>query len=51
MTLAGWVVMLLSVSSVLILVSFCLIRVFQLPPLEVEETIKAELEIDTRDTE
>ncbi len=44
------IVMLLSVGSVLSLVSFCLFKVFSLPPLDMED-IKGPLEIDTRDTE
>ena len=46
---AGWATMLLSVGAVLSLVSFCLYRVFSLPPVE-EESIKGPLEIDTGDT-
>ncbi len=51
MTAGGWMVMVLSVGSVLALVSFCLYRVLTLPPVEVEERLKGPLEIDTRDTE
>lgn len=47
---AGWIVMLVSVSSVLSLVSFCLYRVLSLPPVE-DEHLKGPLEIDTRDTQ
>lgn len=36
MTTAGWVVMIVSIGSVLTLVSFCLIRVLTLPPVEEE---------------
>ena len=50
MTSGGWIVMLLSVSSVLALTVFCLYRVFSLPSVEVEEHLKGPLEIDTRDT-
>jgi hypothetical protein len=49
MTIAGWIVMLLSVGSVLALVSFCLYRVLSLPPVD-QESLKGPLEIDTRDT-
>jgi hypothetical protein len=49
MTPAGWTIMLLSVGSVLTLVSYCLYRVFTLPPLEIED-LHAPLDIDTRDT-
>jgi hypothetical protein len=45
----GWTIMIISISSVLSLVSFCLYRVLTLPPLE-EEHLKGPLEIDTRDT-
>jgi hypothetical protein len=51
LTLGGWIVMILSVSFVLMLVSFCLYRVLILPPIDVEQHLKAPLEIDTRDTE
>ncbi len=50
LTLGGWIVMLLSVGSVLALVSFCLFRVLSLPPVEIEKHLKGPLEIDTRDT-
>ena len=50
MTAAGWAVMLISVSSVLALVTFCLFKVFSLPPADIEE-LKGPLEIDTRDTQ
>ncbi|HUG89786.1 MAG TPA: hypothetical protein VML55_03070 [Planctomycetaceae bacterium] len=50
MTAAGWMVMLVSVGSVLSLVTFCLFKVFSLPPTDVED-LKGPLEIDTRDTE
>jgi hypothetical protein len=46
----SWVIMLVSVLTVLLLVSFCLIRVLTLPPTE-EESIKGPLEIDTGDTQ
>ena len=46
---AGWVVMIISVGSVLSLVIFCTYRVLSLPPVE-EEHLKGPLEIDTRDT-
>lgn len=51
MTTAGWVVMILSVGSVLALVSYCLWRVLTLPPVEIEEHIKAPPDIDTGDTQ
>ena len=37
MTPAGWVVMIVSVGSVLTLVSYCLYRVLTLPPVDAEE--------------
>ena len=42
--------MLLSIGSVLTLVSYCLIRVLSLPPVEMEE-LHGPLDIDTGDTE
>ena len=50
MTAAGWIVMLLSVGSVLALVSYCVAKVFSLPPVEMED-LKGPLDIDTRDTQ
>lgn len=50
MALSAWIVMILSVSSVVTLLSFCLYRVLTLPPVEVEEHLKGPLEIDTGDT-
>lgn len=47
----GWIVMLLSVGSVLSLVTFCVTKVLSLPPVDVEESLVSELEIDTRDTQ
>lgn len=49
MTVSGWLIMLLSVGSVLALCAFCTSRVLSLPPIE-EERVKGPLEIDTRDT-
>ncbi len=37
MNTGGWIVMVLSVGSVLALVTYCLVRVLSLPPVEVEE--------------
>ena len=45
----GWLVMIVSVGSVLTLVTFCVLKVFSLPPVEAEEALISELEIDTRD--
>jgi hypothetical protein len=50
MTAAGWIIMIVSVGSVLALATFCLYRVLTLPPTEVEKHLKAPLEIDTGDT-
>jgi len=50
MTTGGWIVMIVSVSTVLTLVTFCLYRVLTLPPIEVTEHLKGPLDIDTRDT-
>jgi hypothetical protein len=46
----GVLIMVISVASVLLLVSFCMYRVLMLPPTE-EETLKGPLEIDTRSAE
>ena len=43
--------MIVSLSSVLTLISYCLYRVLSLPPIEVSEHMKAPLDIDTRDTQ
>ncbi|HPF39036.1 MAG TPA: hypothetical protein P5081_03195 [Phycisphaerae bacterium] len=47
---AGWAVMIVSLSSVIVLIGYCLFRVLTLPPVEVTEHMKAPLDIDTRDT-
>lgn len=49
MTAGGWIVMILSVGSVLTLVTFCMYRVLTLPPVE-QEHLKGPLDIDTHDT-
>jgi hypothetical protein len=46
----GWLVMILSVGSVLALTAFCLYRVLTLPPVEIED-LTYPLEADTGDTE
>lgn len=51
MTGAGWAIMISSISFVLLLAAFCFYRVLTLPPMEVEEHLKAPLDIDTRDTQ
>ena len=51
MNAGGWLVMILSVGSVLTLVTYCLIRVLSLPPVEIEEHLHAPPDIDTHDTE
>lgn len=50
MTIGGWIVMVLSIGSVVSLAGFCLCRVLLLPPVDVEEHLKGPLEIDTGDT-
>ena len=50
MTVSGWIVMCVSVGSVLLLVTFCMYRVLRLPPVDIEQHLKGPLEIDTRDT-
>lgn len=49
LTPAGWGVMLFSVATVITLLSYCLTKVFALPPVEFEEHVKGPLEIDTHD--
>jgi hypothetical protein len=51
MTAAGWIIMATSVGGVLWLAGFCLYRVLMLEPHEVEEHLKAPLDIDTKDTQ
>ena len=46
----GWTTLLISVTSVLSLVTFCLYRVMTLPPVD-EDSVHSRLDIDTRDTE
>ena len=48
---SGWIVMIVSVGSVLALVTFCLYRVLRLPPVDIETHLKGPLDIDTRDTQ
>ena len=48
---AGWAVMVLSLSSVLTLVTYCLYRVLTLPPVDFQEHLKGPGNIDTHDTE
>lgn len=50
LTLAGLIIMVMSVGSVLALVTYCLYRVLTLPPMEVEEHLKEITDIDTKDT-
>lgn len=50
MTTEGWLVMILSVGSVLTLVSYCLYRVLTLPAVDMED-IEGPLTIDTGDTQ
>ena len=50
MSLSGWIIMSVSVSSVLTLVTFCLYRVLSLPAIDVKEHLVGPLEIDTHDT-
>ncbi len=45
----GWVMMIVSIGTVLCMVTFCLIKVMSLPEVEMDE-IKGPLEIDTQDT-
>jgi hypothetical protein len=50
MTLAGWIIMGVSVGSVLSLTTFCFARILALPQSVAEEHLKAPLDIDTGDT-
>ena len=50
MSTAGWLIMGVSVVSVLSLVTYCLFRVLTLPPVEVTDHLKGPLDIDTHDT-
>ena len=47
----GWIMMIVSVGSVLALTAFCLFRVLMLPPVEVEDLNVAPLSIETPDTD
>jgi hypothetical protein len=47
---AGWAIMIVSVSSVLLLTAFCFYRVLSMPP-QAEQHLKGPLVIDTGDTE
>lgn len=49
MTPLGWIIMIVSLTSVIALTIFCLYRVLTLPPVEVEHLNVAPLEIDTHD--
>ena len=49
MTPAGWIIMTLSIGTVVTLASYCLYRVLTLPPVELEESIKGIPDIDTHD--
>lgn len=51
MTILGWLMMIVSVGSVIALTVFCLYRVFTLPPEEVADLDVAPLRIDTKDTQ
>lgn len=51
MNVLGWLMMTISVGSVIALTSFCLYRVFTLPKEEVADLDVAPLRIDTRDTQ
>ena len=50
MNAQGWIVMLTSVSMVLALVSYCMVRVMSLPAIEMDD-IHGPLDIDTGDTQ
>jgi hypothetical protein len=48
---AGWAIMIVSVSSVLLLTGYCFYRVLTLPSPVVEEHLKGPMVIDTGDIE
>lgn len=50
MTTPGWITLILSVSTVLALLTFCLYKVFTLPQVDVEESLHGPGNIDTEDT-
>jgi len=50
MTPVGWIIMSVSIGSVIGLTGFCLYRVLTLPPVEIEDLNVAPLEIETPDT-
>lgn len=49
MNAGGWCIMICSVSSILLLVTYCMVRVLSLPPVDIETHLKAPPDIDTRD--
>jgi hypothetical protein len=49
MTPLGWLIMTVSITSVVSLTVFCLYRVLQLPPHEVDDLDVAPLDIETPD--
>jgi hypothetical protein len=49
MTPLGWLIMTVSITSVVSLTAFCLYRVLTLPPVEVGSLNVAPLEIETHD--
>ena len=51
MNTEGWITMVLSVTMVLALASYCIYRVLTLPPVEVEEHLHGPPTIDTGDTQ
>lgn len=50
MTLGGWLIMIVSISSVIALMIYCVYTVLSLPSVE-DEYFKGPLKIDTRDTD
>ncbi len=50
MNVFGWMMMIVSVGSVLALTGFCFYRVLTLPPAQIEDINVAPLTIDTGDT-
>lgn len=48
---AGWAVMVMSIGVVLVLAVYCFTKVLRLPPVDVEEHLRAPLDIDASDME
>lgn len=49
MTALGWTFMIVSMGTVLTMVSYCIYKVLSLPPMEAEESLHGQPQIDTHD--